>query len=300
MGCDVIPNNSKPIIDYYIFQKKISSYLNNKNNSNRKDNQKIKKGYIINQGWVKDWKRRIEYKKISDYLDSFKIQSMKNLNKVQKTLINEFIVKDYNICRYDINSNIVFISNGFSYNKDSFNKILKYYMKLGIYKDLRINKRNIIEEVDYIFKKKMLILFFKNNNYIKMIINGNILTNLILICHYKEVYDYFCSFFEKSTSGEIINFLLNKNIFLMPIYGNQKSNYRIINENYKKDNNNNYIESNKIKRPENINFNLVNRVSFRGLENVGATCYMNATLQCFANIKPITKYLLDSGTYLNL
>ena len=46
MGCDAV-HNSKPIIDYYIFQKKISSYLDNKNNSNRKENQKIKKDYII-------------------------------------------------------------------------------------------------------------------------------------------------------------------------------------------------------------------------------------------------------------
>ena len=46
MSCDAV-HNSKRIIDYYIFQKKISSYLDNKNNSNRKENQKIKKDYII-------------------------------------------------------------------------------------------------------------------------------------------------------------------------------------------------------------------------------------------------------------
>ena len=46
-----------------------------------------------------------------------------------------------------------------------------------------------------------------------------------------------------------------------------------------------------------INFNLVNIPSYRGLENVGATCYMNATLQCLANIKPITDYLLNKKNY---
>ena len=33
--------------------------------------------------------------------------------------------------------------------------------------------------------------------------------------------------------------------------------------------------------------------SAKGLVNVGATCYMNATLQCMAHIKYLTKYLLD-------
>ena len=33
------------------------------------------------------------------------------------------------------------------------------------------------------------------------------------------------------------------------------------------------------------------------MDNVGATCYMNATLQCLANIKPITYYLLNQKNY---
>ena len=28
----------------------------------------------------------------------------------------------------------------------------------------------------------------------------------------------------------------------------------------------------------------------RGLNNIGATCYMNATLQCLSNIKPLTEF----------
>jgi ubiquitin carboxyl-terminal hydrolase 4/11/15 len=35
----------------------------------------------------------------------------------------------------------------------------------------------------------------------------------------------------------------------------------------------------------------------KGLDNIGATCYMNATLQCLANIKPITYYLLNQKNY---
>ena len=36
------------------------------------------------------------------------------------------------------------------------------------------------------------------------------------------------------------------------------------------------------------------------MDNVGATCYMNATLQCLANIKPITDYLLNQNNYIFL
>ena len=31
-----------------------------------------------------------------------------------------------------------------------------------------------------------------------------------------------------------------------------------------------------------------------GLENVGATCYMNASLQCFSNIKNLRNYFLNN------
>ena len=33
--------------------------------------------------------------------------------------------------------------------------------------------------------------------------------------------------------------------------------------------------------------------SANGLTNVGATCYMNATLQCLAHVQPLTNYLLN-------
>ena len=36
-------------------------------------------------------------------------------------------------------------------------------------------------------------------------------------------------------------------------------------------------------------------VKARGLENVGATCYMNATLQCFYHVKPLTENLINDN-----
>jgi len=37
-----------------------------------------------------------------------------------------------------------------------------------------------------------------------------------------------------------------------------------------------------------------------GLQNVGATCYMNATLQCFSNTPKLRSYLLDKDNYRKL
>ena len=58
-----------------------------------------------------------------------------------------------------------------------------------------------------------------------------------------------------------------------------KSNIKDIN-NEEENNKNNLIESKK--------------TILRGLNNIGATCYMNATLQCLSNTKKLTEYFLNN------
>ena len=38
----------------------------------------------------------------------------------------------------------------------------------------------------------------------------------------------------------------------------------------------------------------------KGLENVGATCYMNAVLQCFYHVKPLIEELINYNLPQNL
>ena len=41
-------------------------------------------------------------------------------------------------------------------------------------------------------------------------------------------------------------------------------------------------------------------ISYLGLDNLGSTSYLNSTLQCLANIKPVTNYLLNLNHYTKL
>ena len=52
-----------------------------------------------------------------------------------------------------------------------------------------------------------------------------------------------------------------------------------------------------IKTPKII---LITKTRANGLENIGATCYMNATLQCMAHIQKLTYYFLDPDNKIKL
>ena len=77
----------------------------------------------------------------------------------------------------------------------------------------------------------------------------------------------------------------------------------------------NTVQSNFNKRKKKLNkaINLDTNISFPnknenkistpgliGLMNIGATCYMNATLQCFSNIPKLREYLTEKKIYLKL
>ena len=76
--------------------------------------------------------------------------------------------------------------------------------------------------------------------------------------------------------------------------------YELINEDFNQNpqNVNKTINNNQIiLSPQNINFNIVGRPYFRELDNDGDKYNMNSTLQCLANIKPVTDYLLNPKKY---
>ena len=300
MGANNIKNHK--VFLYYIFQKKFKIYLNGK--INKKEGNEIKNGYLIHPDWIKEWKRTINYNLISQKLDSLQIESSK-LTKKQFNEIKESFQN--NIKCFDYNNKFI-VNNNFVINEKILSeKFLECFVNEKTYNLLKIDKKIQVEEIKYIFKQKMIIFFYDNYNMIKLVFSyydpmekENKLINITFIFDYEDVYKVFKIKFKEETSDQILIYLstgikiISKPKFKYFEKNNNKNTFTAINE--EKNILNNFT-NNKIKNPDTINFNLVNIPNYRGLENVGATCYMNATLQCLANIKPITDYLLIKKNY---
>jgi hypothetical protein len=182
---------------------------------------------------------------------------------------------------------------------------LENFVNKNTFDKLNLEKYASNEKIEYVFKSQMIIFFFEKNGIIKLLIHSltpfkeiNNLINLKYNFNDKNDYNNEKNFLKKESSNKIIEKLLTLNIFEKPkctFRRNSEIAFTIINE----EENNNYYnptyyqsktilgninDQNNInigiKQPYEINFSLTTSPSFRGLENVGATCYMNATLQC--------------------
>ena len=133
-------------------------------------------------------------------------------------------------------------------------------------------------------------------------VDNNKLSNITFYFDYIDVFNLYFNFFKDNETKEIIKLLLDFKIFAFPKYQlfdekNNKIAFTAFYEEGMKQYSNDMDNINDIINPNNVNFNYIKSPSFRGLDNVGATCYMNATLQCLANIKPLTEYFLQKKKY---
>ena len=154
----------------------------------------------------------------------------------------------------------------------------------AINKSLQFNKQ----------QKKALIF---NNNIIK---NQNVPTKIIIK--------------NKINVNQSLDNQLFLNKFININNKNHNNNNKQINNNINNINNNKFIINVKLKpnpqqekKPNKnrsasapkiraSNIILMSKTNANGLANIGATCYMNATLQCLAHIQRLTHYLLNSET----
>ena len=109
------------------------------------------------------------------------------------------------------------------------------------------------------------ILNISNNKCIKENTNGVTVYNILSII---EQYSEYNNVTELSNNNQNHYNIVNNNI---------------INENIIINNNNSLLKIN------------INEPCLIGLNNIGATCYMNASLQCLSNVTKLTKYILSKN-----
>ena len=302
-------NSKKGIVNYWLFHKKLELYLNG--SQFYKDNTKIKEGYLFNPDWISEWKKNINYDEIKINLSQaiqFKDKDSYKLNKEQMNFILENSINDFS-------PNFIFKAKNKEFLPLSEKIINKKYLESIVnkktFKDLDIQEEKVSIEIKYIKKKKMLILIFTGYKIIKMLISdlsshlmNKKVVNLTFIFNDVDNFKKYLEIFEDETSDQILNRLLDKKIFNNPkIQKSDKDNflkYELINEELFLNQAFQSYSLTKFIHPNKINYSLINRPSYRGLDNVGATCYMNATLQCLANIRPITEQLLSQNKYMEL
>ena len=317
---------------YYRFHEIIKDFFEKGYCNNTHYINKEIKLHFINSYWIRDWKRISKYELITTSMMNYKYEFLKDYDvcdykksdfgnfsegmeeKAQFVSKTVYKIEDFD-CLVDestFNSFKIFNEKHKNIFKTMLTGTLKLLSKFDYYK--------MPKEISCIFYESMFILLIKNFNGInrvkilyKGIPNDNkelIQLNIdfpVIIKNSDEFVNYFfkgiddCNYFfmfrEKyfetpEARAYLMDIIMNKLHMIDNIEGkimvNEKE-FPIINANFLKK------EISNVPDVGNIRLLLQNKYNPRtiGLQNIGATCYMNATLQCLVNIKLLTNYLLN-------
>ena len=180
-----------------------------------------------------------------------------------------------------------------------FNINLDY--KIGLSFNKIENKYNIYLVNNYITKKKITPENFENkeknnnsnenNNYIINNINSNNIINTSKVINQENNKNNQSNIIQ----NEIVDDSNNKSKINNNIIINENKNNNIINNQNQNQTNNNYNTNNNYinNNQNNNNVNNIYLFPLVGLNNVGSTCFMNATLQCLLHISELNAYFLN-------
>ena len=194
----------------------------------------------------------------------------KNLNNTQLNNTKENIIEFPN-------SNKKQISKSFE-NRNELNnkKMHKFYSNnvnnRNIYHNNNSNHLNLLEEND---KNDIRIKDAKNNN-IKNIGRRSCNFEEMKIEKVNQI-----NLLKRNSKSKNINFNTKEKKQLQDEFSQKENNYKL-----------------QIKNLNDIIKNFKEPILV-GLNNIGATCYMNATLQCLSNTKKLTEYFLNKFKYDN-
>ena len=299
---------------------------------------KSERYYLINKKFMEKIKIECNFNEIKKLMEDNNIREnddnwMKKILFAFKKLLPINIIKKFLKESY-LKSNINIEPNITSVNY--FDKLKKSML---IYDDFEIIEREIIKKFIYnlniinnyfleciINEGKIIINYPNNFNSIKFIsVIGTLNKENIFITEYILIYD---DINEKINHINKINGRLNKYLNELQLYNNSQpiinNQYKEIgiiakceaNNNIENQNKKNNIPQNKIiennKNMFNDEYNLnyqtdkpyikyhFNYPPLIGLENIGATCYMNSTLQCFCHIEKFIEFFKYSKQVINI
>ena len=300
---------------YFEFHKEINKYFNE--GVNYDANNSEQEIYFVDYNWIRAWKRYTNYENV--------ITMDKNY---------EFL-KENGFLEYNENHNLKGIKSGNSYElflRKTFFKIDDFdclidkatYDYFKKYKDIYIpildNLDKNLQSIKCIFFKHMLVLLILEENTMKIIYKNLVQSNLelfqfnLLFKEEKKINDnlvyiayshgYYLNPLEKpSNYNDFRNYIKEKKNRkkLISFLSNKIDEEYIYIKEYKCTVTNliaykRHLSNIKNKEPE-ISLNNSNNHRLIGLQNIGATCYMNATLQCFVNLKQFTNYLLNKNNF---
>ena len=267
----------------------------------KKDNNNIlSKVYLVNYKSLRDIKIELDYDALKNIFD--------NNEDIQKIIMEPFLhLIDYDEIIKLLPKNCI---EKYKKKKINSNKNLRIEPDICA-KDIPMNNEKIMHFNQFVLLDKLLFNFFFPNSKVANQIEvesyvtegkGKIIINLPKYLNEKTLITLI-GFLELDT-----NIFITSHILVFFKISDQK-NYI---ENIMNDNLDNYLQSLKeeytnIKSEGNIiGIIIKNKIEDSvkeipiGLENIGATCYMNATLQCFMHIKEFVKYFKKDKTKENV
>ena len=280
--------------------------------------------YLVNKNWLNKYKEYYNYTELvkkhenkgyQNNNQNLKNKKNKKKNKNKKDELNiqyanvqfpEFLLNENNI----LPNNNIFKS--FPYFTEF--ELIEINIFHNLCKHLKINiSSQILDKISYkaLLGNNKIILQRESKNRgfaVFSTTNNETIIDYLIIFNDNNIID---NEIEKIKNKGIDNYLLEKNInfnddnlqYLIDLNDcSMIGNIHVINK--KQINNNNSNVNNNLNNNINSNINNYQYTNLQikqmrpyrlGLDNIGATCYMNATLQCLCNIVQLQNYFLNNN-----
>ena len=269
-----------------------------KNKIKSKEISCLEKIKLINKEWLNRYKVFNNYQEIISSIEEYIEFSEININDINAIIENIYNNIECFIPKININTDIPEFLKNLEKSKPKMSnnelfifpinfEFIKNEIFMLLIKDYEQN--NNIENnnniCDCLFGNGDIIIYDANNPCNLYIYSIDDYKN-DKIQNYKIKYIF--QFMNSSIAKNEMNFIKNVKNLENYLNNNSLDSKKYGKQNFTKGNFYNFIKEDKV----NLGILLYKKPTLIGLENIGATCYMNATLQCLSNIDILTDFFL--------